>query len=76
MAERQPTDTRSSSSNGRLRDEHLNTGLFFSAADRRTKILEWQRAYNEVRPQNSLGQIPPCDCGRVAVNPGRTRRIP
>ncbi len=45
--------------NGRLRDEHLNTELFFSVADARTKLLEWQRDYNEVRPHSALGQIPP-----------------
>jgi putative transposase len=45
--------------NGRLRDEHLNTELFFSVADAQHKILEWQRDYNEDRPHSSLGQIPP-----------------
>lgn len=45
--------------NGRLRDEHLNTELFFSVADAQAKLLEWQRDYNEVRPRSSLGQIPP-----------------
>jgi putative transposase len=45
--------------NGRLRDEHLNAELFFSVADARAKLLEWQRDYNEVRPHSSLGQIPP-----------------
>jgi len=45
--------------NGRLRDEHLNTELFFSVADAQAKLLEWQRDYNEVRPHSSLGQIPP-----------------
>jgi putative transposase len=45
--------------NGRLRDEHLNTELFFSVVDAQTKLLEWQRDYNEVRPHSSLGDIPP-----------------
>ncbi len=45
--------------NGRLRDEHLNTELFFSVPDARTKLLEWQRDYNEARPHSSLGYIPP-----------------
>jgi putative transposase len=45
--------------NGRLRDEHLNTELFFSVADAQAKLLEWQRDNNEVRPHSSLGQIPP-----------------
>src|SRR6266849_8020827 len=31
--------------NGRLRDEHLNTELFFSVADASAKLLEWQRVY-------------------------------
>jgi putative transposase len=45
--------------NGRLRDEHLNSELFFSVANAQVKLLEWQRGYNEVRPHSSLGQIPP-----------------
>ncbi len=45
--------------NGRLRDEHLNTELFFSVPDARAKLLEWQRDYNEARPHSSLGYIPP-----------------
>jgi putative transposase len=45
--------------NGRLRDEHLNTELFFSVADAQAKLLQWQQDYNEVRPHSALGQIPP-----------------
>ena len=45
--------------NGCLRDEHLNTELFFPVADAQAKLLQWQRDYNEVRPHSSLGQIPP-----------------
>jgi hypothetical protein len=45
--------------NGRLRDEYLNTELFFSVADTQAKLLEWQRDYNEIRPHSSLGHIPP-----------------
>jgi putative transposase len=45
--------------NGRPRDEHLNDELFFSIANARRKILEWQRDYNEDRPDRSLGGIPP-----------------
>ena len=45
--------------NGRLRDEHLNTELFFSLADAQAQLLEWQRDYNEVRPHSSPGQIAP-----------------
>ncbi len=36
---------------GRLRAEHLNVELFFSVADAQRKITEWQRDYNEDRPQ-------------------------
>ena len=43
--------------NGRLRDEHLNAELFFSVADAKAKILEWQRDYNEVRTHSPLGPI-------------------
>jgi putative transposase len=45
--------------NGRLRDEHLNVELFFSVADARAKLQQWQQDYNEVRPHSSLGYIPP-----------------
>jgi transposase InsO family protein len=44
--------------NGRLRDEHLNTELFFSVVDAQRKILEWQQDYNGDRPHSSLGQVP------------------
>jgi transposase InsO family protein len=63
--------------NGRLRDEHLNTELFFSVADAQCKLLEWQRDYHEVRPHSSLGADSPSGVrGRVAANPDRTRRNP
>ena len=45
--------------NGRLRDEHLNTELFFSVVGAQAKLLEWQRDYNEARPHSSLGQLSP-----------------
>ena len=49
---------RAESFNGRLRDEHLNTELFFSVTGAQAKLLEWQRDYNEARPPSALGQIP------------------
>ncbi len=53
------------------RDEHLNVELFFSVADAQRKLLEWQRDYNEDRPN-----VPSGVRGPVAVNRGRRRRNP
>jgi hypothetical protein len=52
--------------NGSLRDEQLNTELFFSVADMRAKFLEGQWGDKEIRPHVTLGQAPPGDsrpCG-------------
>jgi putative transposase len=37
--------------NGRLRDECLNTNLFFSLPDVREKLESWRQDYNTLRPQ-------------------------
>jgi putative transposase len=47
--------------NGRLRDECLNTALFFSLADARRCIAKWQDDYNQFRPHSSLGGLSPCE---------------
>lgn len=45
--------------NGKLRDECLNTELFFSVADARQKLERWRRDYNEQRPHSALGGLAP-----------------
>ena len=47
--------------NGKMRDECLNSHLFFSLRDAREKIEDWRREYNEDRPHSSLGGRSPSD---------------
>ena len=54
--------------NGRLRDECLNTELFFSLADAREKLERWRRDYNECRPHSSLSGLSPMEYLRQAAN--------
>jgi transposase InsO family protein len=41
--------------NGRLRDEYLNVGWFFSLEDAREKLRKFREHYNHQRPHSSLG---------------------
>jgi len=45
--------------NGRLRDECLNTHLFFDLEDAQEKPDEWQNDCNFVRPHRTLGELAP-----------------
>lgn len=45
--------------NGRLRDECLNTNLFFGLRDARLKLSQWLDDYNTVRPRLSLDNLTP-----------------
>jgi putative transposase len=45
--------------NGRLRDECLNSEVFFDVSDAREKIERWRRDYNCNRPHSSLGDRTP-----------------
>jgi putative transposase len=47
--------------NGRLRDECLNTSLFFSLADVRTELDSWRLDYNTVRPHRGIGNVSPAE---------------
>ena len=51
--------------NGRLRDECLNTTLFFSLADVRQQLQRWQRDYNQFRPHSSLDDRTPDEFART-----------
>jgi putative transposase len=50
--------------NGKLRDECLNTEVFFSIADVREKLEHWRHDYNHFRPHSSLSNRPPADFAR------------
>jgi putative transposase len=47
--------------NGWLRDECLNTELFFFLADVREKLEKWRWDYNQKRPHSALGGLPPAE---------------
>jgi putative transposase len=47
--------------NGRLRDECLNTHLFWDIPDAQEKLSRWQKDYNEERPHGSLGSMSPVE---------------
>ena len=52
--------------NGRLRDECLNTHLFFSVEDAREKLERWREDYNTCRPHGSLANLPPAEFAQRA----------
>ena len=45
--------------NGKFRAECLNTHWFMSLDDARSKMEEWRKDYNEVRPHSAIGNNPP-----------------
>ena len=45
--------------NGRVRDECLNSNLFFSLEDANQKLEEWRIDYNTRRPHSSLENLTP-----------------
>lgn len=47
--------------NGKLRDECLNTEIFFTLEDARQKLERWRRDYNEQRPHSARGGLPPME---------------
>ena len=47
--------------NGRLRDECLNTHLFFSMPDAREKLETWRIDYNTERPHGALADLAPAE---------------
>ena len=47
--------------NGMLRDECLNTALFFSLADAKEKLEKWRQDDNESRPHSARGGLPPAE---------------
>ncbi|SDB74368.1 Integrase core domain-containing protein [Belnapia rosea] len=45
--------------NGKLRDELLDRGIFYSLREAEVLIERWRRHYNTVRPHSALGYRPP-----------------
>lgn len=45
--------------NGKLRDELLNTEIFYTLKEAQVLIERWRQHYNTVRPHSSLGYRPP-----------------
>ena len=45
--------------NSKLRDELLNSEIFYSLAEARIVIESWRQLYNTQRPHSSLGYRPP-----------------
>jgi len=45
--------------NGKLRDELLNTEIFYTLKEAKVLIERWRQHYNTVRPHSSLGYRPP-----------------
>ena len=45
--------------NGKFRTECLNTHWFLGLDDARSKLEDWRRDYNEVRPHSAIGNKPP-----------------
>ncbi len=52
--------------NGKLRDELLNTQIFFSLSEAREKLEAYRLDYNTCRPHSSLGYRPPAEYAQRA----------
>lgn len=47
--------------NGRLRDECLNTHIFYTLEEAQEQIENWRIDYNDWRPHSSLGNLSPTE---------------
>ena len=45
--------------NGKLRDEVLNTEIFYTLKEAKVIIEKWRQQYNTFRPHSALGYFPP-----------------
>ena len=61
--------------NGKLRDELLNTELFFSLPEVREKLEQYRLDYNTQRPHSSLGYRPPAEYAQRAMSKTTTTRF-
>ena len=55
--------------NGKLRDELLNTEVFYTLREARVLVERWRRHYNAVRPHSALGWRPPAPEAFAATSP-------
>ena len=55
--------------NGKLRDELLNTEMFYSLREARTVIEQWRNHYNHFRPHSSLHYRPPAPLATISRLP-------
>ena len=66
--------------NGKLRDELLNTEIFYTLKEATILIEQWRRHYNALRPHSSLGYQPPAPetivPASAALAPLRSARSP
>ena len=53
--------------NGRLRDEFLNTEVFFDIADAQRKLERWRTDFNRTRPHSALDDRTPTEFAAVAA---------
>ncbi len=60
--------------NGRLRDECLNTHLFWSIEDACDKIEAWRVDYNTRRPHSALANLPPAAFAASAMRRERKQQ--
>jgi len=56
--------------NGKLRDEVLNTEVFYTLKEAQVIIESWRKEYNTVRPHSSLNYQPPAPEARLPLVPG------
>lgn len=58
--------------NGKFRAECLNAHWFMSLDDARSKMEDWRKDYNEVRPHSAIGNNPPIslmNCSQAVSSP-------
>ena len=61
--------------NGKLRDECLNTELFWSIEDARAKLEKWRLDYNLRRPHSALGNLPPAAFAQGAARANKQPKL-
>jgi putative transposase len=53
--------------NGKLRDERLNSEIFYTLREAQVLIEQWRLEYNTIRPHSSLNNLPPGTGSMVAL---------
>lgn len=61
--------------NGKLRDECLNTNLFYDIYDAQAKLDAWRYDYNYVRPHSALSERTPIEFARHQTKQYKRREI-